>query len=134
MRSGFKVWHLIILICASLIILRFNYLVDTILFFIQSIRMLFKSPEFITSQLSFQFVDPIISAAILIIAAVFVLLKRKKNIFLMKKINFSSSVIIILAVFFFLAPVIAGSNPEFQKNLSVTKLLPPLSQVGPPKK
>ena len=91
--------------------------------------MLFKSPEFITSQLSFQFVDPIISAAILIIAAVFVLLKRKKNIFLMKKINFSSSVIIILAVFFFLAPVIAGSNPEFQKNLSVTKLLPPLSQV-----
>lgn len=43
--------------------------------------------------------------------------------------NFALFTIIVLLYFFFFAPLISNSNPNFQKNIGVTKLLPPFSSV-----
>jgi len=59
-----------------------------------------------------------------------IIYKRKgKNTFVNNKLNFTSATIIVLLSFFIFAPIITGINPDFQKNLNVTKLLPPLSKV-----
>ena len=45
------------------------------------------------------------------------------------KVGFSEAVIILLIAGFIFAPLITKQNPDFQKNISVTKLLPPFSSV-----
>ena len=45
------------------------------------------------------------------------------------KLTFTSAFLILLGFVFLFAPIITNENPEFSKNLSVTKLLPPLSSV-----
>ncbi len=128
MRFIPKVWHLIILIAAVIVLLRYNIFINSMLLWIQTIRLIFISPHFAFSQIDFQFLDPLFSSALIIIIPAIILLRHGSK-FLQKKIDFTSAVIIILSIFFFLAPLAAGSNPEFQKNLSVTKLLPPFSRI-----
>ena len=123
-----KVRHIVILISIVLILFRFDFIINSILLAIQTIRLIFISPSFMLPQIDLQFIDPIISSALVIIIPIIVFFKHSNKI-LQAKISFTSAVIIILSIFFFLAPLAAGSNPEFQKNLSVTKLLPPLSRV-----
>ena len=49
--------------------------------------------------------------------------------FFSSKLSLSSAFLILLAIAYFFAPLVATSNPEFQKNINVTKLLPPFSSV-----
>lgn len=45
------------------------------------------------------------------------------------KLNFSFAFLTLLGFVFLFAPILTNENPEFSKNLSVTKLLPPFSSV-----
>ena len=128
MRVVPKVWHIVILISAVLIVLRFNFIINSILLGIQTLRLIFISPSFAFSQIDFQYLDPLLSSVLAIIIPAIIFLKHRNNL-LQKRINFTSAVIIILSTFFLLAPLASGSNPDFQKNLSVTKLLPPFSRI-----
>lgn len=58
-----------------------------------------------------------------------VLMFKKKLIFLQSRLNFSIAILIVLGFIFIFAPIISNENPEFSKNLSVTKLLSPFSTV-----
>jgi len=54
---------------------------------------------------------------------------KKRLRFLSTRLDFSLAFLTLLCVVFLFAPVISNENPEFSKNLSVTKLLAPLSSV-----
>jgi peptide/nickel transport system permease protein len=58
------------------------------------------------------------------------ILKRKRFHFLFTKLNLYSAVLILLLIAFVFAPLAAGENPDFQKNIGMTRLLPPLSSVN----
>ena len=45
------------------------------------------------------------------------------------QLRISNSLIILLVFCFLFAPIITTQHPDFQKNISVTKLLPPFSSV-----
>lgn len=45
------------------------------------------------------------------------------------ELSFTSSVIIVLFIFFIFAPVVTTSDPDYQSNIGISKLLPPLSSV-----
>jgi peptide/nickel transport system permease protein len=79
--------------------------------------------------LDLQLLDVLISAALFILIPVLLLVFRKKLKWLNVYINFSSGVLLILLLAFVFAPIITDENPEFQKDLRMTKLLPPLSKV-----
>lgn len=128
MRIIPKVWHSIILLAAVLFLFRFNFIINSILFAIQSLRLIFVSPSFVLAQINFQFIDPVISSVLIIIIPIIIFFKHRNRI-LQQRINFTTAVLVILSMFFLLAPLMADTNPDFQKNLSVTKLLPPFSRV-----
>jgi peptide/nickel transport system permease protein len=72
--------------------------------------------------------DYFISAfGIIIIPAAAVMLKNKLS-FLKAELYPSLILLIILSMTALFAPLITSFNPEFQKTIAVTKLLPPLSQ------
>ena len=96
---------------------------------VQFINLFLHSSSVASAQIEFPFLDSICSAVLVVVIPVLTFKLRRKRNFLQRQINFTSLTIILLLTFFFFAPLIANSNPEFQKDLSVTKLLPPFSSV-----
>jgi peptide/nickel transport system permease protein len=93
------------------------------------IRLLFISPSFAFEQLDFPFIDLSTSVILLLIIIIYTLTAGKRINLLQTKICFTSVTVVLLLSFFFFAPLITEDNPDFQKDLSVTKLLPPFSGI-----
>ncbi len=129
MHIKIKIWHFVLVLSVIIIIVRFNLLLNTFLLFIKLIKLFVTKPSLAFQQLNLSMLDSFVSFFLILIIPIFSFIKRKKIGALFNTINFTSFIIIILMFFFCLAPLIANSNPNFQKNLSVTKLLPPLSYI-----
>ncbi|MCU0414612.1 MAG: ABC transporter permease, partial [Ignavibacteriaceae bacterium] len=93
------------------------------------IGLLSKDSSAAIAVLNFSFIDASISAILFLLLLPLVFFFRKKLLFVESKISFSFGFLIVLGFVFLFAPIISNENPEFSKNLSVTKLLPPLSTV-----
>jgi peptide/nickel transport system permease protein len=79
--------------------------------------------------LNLQLVDVILSIKLFFVLPVLYFIFRKKWTFLQSKLRFSYALLLLLLWILIFAPIITNENPEFSKNLSVTKLLSPLSKV-----
>jgi len=79
--------------------------------------------------LDFRLFDVLLSIALFILLPVVFILFRNKFKWLSDLINFSSLTMLFLLLTFIFAPIITDENPEFQKDLSVTKLLTPFSSI-----
>ena len=88
------------------------------------------SGQEIISSLGFEFFDLSFSTAAFLILSVVLIHKRDTIKMLFHRMNFVYTVMIVLFVFYFFAPLVSDSNPYFQKNLSVTKLQPPLTTLN----
>ncbi len=128
MHFKIKIWHLLILICLLIFIIRFSLIINTYILAFDFVYLLVTEFSKAAGQFSFSLIDSILSAFLIFIVTVLAFVKRRKSL-LDKQINFTSSVITVLLIFFLLAPLVTAENPDFQKNLSVTKLLPPFSKV-----
>jgi len=80
--------------------------------------------------LDFSLFDALLSIKLFLIIPIVLFLFRKRNIWLKSPLNFSSLTLILLLLAFIFAPIITDENPEFQKDLKMTKLLSPLSSVN----
>jgi peptide/nickel transport system permease protein len=92
--------------------------------------MLFTDFPVAMGQIHYSLFDYFLSSILIIILPVVLIFKRKSFSFLDSPISFASISVIALFIFFVFAPLLTNSNPEFQKNISVTKLLPPFSSVN----
>ncbi len=128
MHFKIKIWHIFILICLLIFIIRFNLIINSYILAFDYVYLLVTDFSQAAGQISFPLIDSILSALLILIIPLLAFFKRRKPI-LDKQINFTSSVITVLLIFFLLAPLVTATNPDFQKNLSVTKLLPPFSKV-----
>jgi peptide/nickel transport system permease protein len=92
--------------------------------------LFFNDSETALKQISFDVFDNILSGLLLIIIPVIIFSFRQKLIFLDSRISSVTVFFILLIVCFLFAPVVSNKNPEFYKNIGMTKLLPPLSTVN----
>jgi peptide/nickel transport system permease protein len=93
------------------------------------IKLFFTDYSVAAGQISFSLFDYFLSALLIIIIPAVILFKRNSFSFLSTGISFTSFTVILLLVFYVFAPLITTTNPEFQKSISITKLLPPFSSV-----
>jgi peptide/nickel transport system permease protein len=103
--------------------------VDYLLLLVNFFGLLVKDARSALAILNFSFIDSVLSSVLFVLVLPIIFLFKKKIHFLEKKINFSLAFLVTLCFIFLFAPVISNENPEFSKDLSVTKLLPPLSAV-----
>ena len=129
MKSGLKIFHWVLFLWLLIIILRFNLVVDYLLLLVNFFGLLVKDARSALAILNFSFIDSVLSSVLFVLVLPIIFLFKKKIHFLEKKINFPSALLVVLCFIFLFAPVISNENPEFSKDLSVTKLLPPLSTV-----
>ena len=129
MKSGIKIVHWIITFWLCIIILRFNLIIDYISLIIDYCKLIISDPSIALNVLNYGFVDASFSSLLFILILPLIFIFRGRFRFLEAKLNLSGVFLILLCFVFLFAPIMTNENPEFSKNLSVTKLLPPLSSI-----
>lgn len=129
MFSKIKILHLVILLIISTIIFNTYYLINLVQLYIQFIYLFINGTENILNQIDFRFIDSFASIILIIAIPILILLSKRVRNILSISISFSGVVLTLLFFTFLFTPLITKKHSDFQKNLSVTKLLPPLSSV-----
>jgi peptide/nickel transport system permease protein len=128
-KQGLKIWHFLLIIFAVIIVLRFELFLERLQLLIKFIQLLFIDFSSAYHLINFLLIDTFLSTILLILIPLLILIKLKKHKIFKEKISFISAGLSIILVTFFIAPYIAVDNPDFQKNIGVTKLLSPFSGV-----
>ncbi|HEX7357825.1 MAG TPA: ABC transporter permease [Ignavibacteriaceae bacterium] len=89
-----------------------------------------QSPGEVISSIKFELIDNLASLLLILFIPIIIISSFKVKKILSQTLKISNAVIIILIACFLFAPVITNQHPDFQKNIGVTKLLPPLSSVS----
>ena len=129
MISKIKIWHFILLIIALIIIFRFSHLLELINLLVQIIKSIFLNTESTLAQLNLSVIDSIVSLLLIILLPIIIISSNRLKKLLSQNLRISNSILVVLAFFFLFAPLITKQHPDFQKNISVTKLLPPFSSI-----
>jgi len=136
LKRIFNVRHALFLILISILTVRFNLVINTIVLIFYFIKSAFSNPEQAWSRFSFDLFDCFFSTAAGLAGIIILIVSRYKDgwlkrrlSFLKRRASFTSFAAIIFLICYIFAPLITDSNPEFQKNINVTKLLPPLASV-----
>lgn len=127
MKPKFQIWHLLVLILLLIVILRLNFIYNLILLLITFIQLSINNPSLAIQQLNLNLIDYFASLLFLICVPVILYFKKNKVKFLFFKSGFTDSILTILVIFTFISPIAAPSQFDLQHNISVSKLLPPLS-------
>jgi peptide/nickel transport system permease protein len=127
--SKIKIWHFILLIIALIIIFRFSHLLELINLLFQIIQSISLNTASALAQLNLLIIDSIVSLLLIILLPIIIIISNRLKKLLSQNLRISNSILVILIVFFLFAPLITTQHPDFQKNISVTKLLPPFSYV-----
>ena len=117
------------MILLLIIVFGFSYIIDLLFVFVVLIKSFFNNSDDVYSQLNLTVADNILSLLLIVLLPVFIFSSSKVKKIFAQPLKFSNSILIILAACFLFAPIITNRHPDFQKNISVTKLLPPLSSV-----
>jgi peptide/nickel transport system permease protein len=129
LKSRLKIIHWIVFLWLFIAILNYDLIIDYLSLIFNYLGLLLKDSAAAVAVLNFSFIDASISAVLYILLLPLVFLFRKNLHFVERKLNFSFGFLILLGFVFLFAPIISNENPDFSKNLSVTKLLPPFSFV-----
>lgn len=121
-----KLYHFIILYLLVICFFSIEKISSGFNLFYNYITLFFYDFDFAFNQLSFSMIDVFISSFMILAALLFLIIKRKKGGWINQKLSLSGVVVFVIISFFIFAPLIAPFNPDFQKNISVTKLLRPL--------
>lgn len=129
MRSKIKIWHFVFLIFLFLIVIRFSYVISLATLYIEFVKLMYSGVQNISGQIDFRFVDGFVSLILIVLIPIILVSIKKIKVLIKNPLGFSEAIIILLMFCFLFAPFITKQNPDFQKNISVTKLLPPLYSV-----
>ncbi len=124
-----QIWHLLLFFWITIIIIRVELLIDLVVLWAKYILLFISDFNIAMQLLDFNLIDSILSIKLFIIIPIILFLFRKKSLWLKASLNFSSLTLVMLLLAFIFAPIITDENPEFQKDLKMTKLLTPLSSV-----
>lgn len=102
---------------------------DKLLGSIKLLYLYLSYHEKVGRYIDYEMIDLFVSLLLLFFSSIFLFVPRVR-IFLSKiKISFSSITIVTLLFFLSFAPIITSYNPNFQKNITLTRFLPPFSSI-----
>lgn len=125
-----KIWHLVFALCLTLFILRFKVVIDLLILLFSYIILLITDSSNALGLFSFELFDYLAAGFLIILLPAVILFRFRNRSLFQSELDFSSAVITTLLFTFVFAPLISTSNPDFQKNIGVTKLLPPMKSVN----
>jgi len=129
MISKIKIWQFITSVSVLIAVVRFNYILGLMSLWFDILKSFINEGVNIFAIFDYALIDHLLSSLlIIIIPIVFIINNRLKKIF-SSQLKLSNAVLTLLMLAFIFAPLITLQNPEFQKDIRVTKLLQPFSVV-----
>lgn len=129
MKLSFKILHLLFLTWFVILLVRWELLIDIYEMIFRWIILFINNSGDAFNQINFDVLDNLISGILFILLPFLVFILRKKINLLYSAISPASIFIVFLISCFLFAPIISNRNPDFYKNIGMTKLLSPLSSV-----
>lgn len=129
MKLKLKIWHTVLIAWLVVFILRIERVIEVIVLFYSYIKFMISDFNSAISQMSLSLADHLTGVLIFIFMPFALIILRKIFQFLGRKIFPSAIVIIILLFSLIFSPIITNKNPDFYKDISVTKLLSPFTSV-----
>ena len=129
MKYRLKIWQFLLAVSTVIILLRFSLIIDGLILITSFIELSLSSSEKISGLINFPLMDFIFSLFLILFMPIAVLIYWKKFKILNFRLTFSISLLLVLVFGAITAPFITNENPNFQKNLGVTRLLKPMSSV-----
>jgi peptide/nickel transport system permease protein len=124
-----RIIHWLLLLWLVLLVFQYDVLLKYFALWFSYTKLFITDFRSALDILNLKLVDVILALKLFIILPLLYFIFRKKWKFLQSRLNFSYGLLLILIWILIFAPIITNENPEFSKNLSVTKLLPPLSNL-----
>ena len=122
--------HFFLFALLLVIVLRFSRLLDISDLFYAFIKSLIENVSGTLALLNFPLMDHFVSFILIILLTIYFLMPGKNKSVLNKDLNLTSLVLITLIISFIFAPVVSTTDPDYQNNIGITKLLPPYSRVS----
>ncbi|RPI63896.1 MAG: hypothetical protein EHM44_04235, partial [Ignavibacteriales bacterium] len=129
MLNKIKIWHFILFVLLAIAVIRYTHLINLLSLLSSLIQSLFVGNINLSAVIEISLIDNIISLLLIISLPITILSSGKIKKLLSRRLKIADSLLILLLACFIFAPVITLQHPDFQKNISVTKLLPPFSLV-----
>ncbi len=129
MSFKLKNWHFLIAICLLVFGIRIGLILNAYSLLMIFFELFIKNYKLAILHLDLSLIDIFSSSILIVIVPAISFYFRRKLKVLDTKISITSFLILILLMFFVFAPLIANVNPDFQKNLNETHLLPPFSSI-----
>lgn len=127
-RNYFSTGNFILSLSLLLLILRYDFVLQIYSLLFEWFNLLLSDFLNALNIIDFSIADHFVSALLIIIIPLLVISLRTKKVFT-EPLTYPYTIMISLIFVFLFAPLITKVHPEFQKNINVTKLLPPLSSV-----
>lgn len=124
-----KILWFVVLIYLLILLFRFELLIGLSILSLKFVWLLLTDFGNIKGQIDSSLLHSIISLILFIVIPTLLISIKSFTKILANNLSPSTAVLILLLFSFFYAPIITNQHPEFQKNVSVTKLLPPFSSV-----
>ena len=129
MSNKIKIWHFILIVLLTIAVIRYTHLINLLCLLLALSQSLFVGNINLSALIDISLIDNIISLLLIITLPITILSSGKIKKLLSRRLKIADSLLILLLSCFIFAPVISLQHPDFQKNISVTKLLPPFSSV-----
>ena len=129
MNTKIRIIHWLLLLWLSLLVFQYDVLLQYLALWFSYTKLIFTDFSGALDVLNLRLVDVMLAVKLYVVLPVLYFLFRKKWKFLQNKLIFSYTLLSLLIWILIFAPIITNENPEFSKNLSVTKLLPPFSNL-----
>ncbi len=127
MNTKPKTWHFFIALSITLLIFRFPFIFDLLSLLFSYTFLLLTDFSNAARQTNVELLDNLSSDILVIALPLLIFFRFRKYRISQADLDFASSTITVLVFIFIFAPLISSSHPDFQKNIGLTKLLPPLS-------
>jgi len=124
-----RIKHILIFFWLLILIFRAEVLLNFAILWTKYLALFFTNFNEAIQFLDLSLIDPIVSISLLVLMPLVLIFFKKKLNFVKAETNFPVIVLLILFLAFFFAPIITNENPDFQKDLKVTKLLSPFSTL-----
>ena len=129
MKIKLRVWHLFAALCITLLIIRFTSVIGLITLLFSYLILLMTDYSNAMGQLNLELLDYLICGILVIILPLIIIFKFRQGKIFRAHLDFATTVILVLIFVFIFSPLISSSHPDFQKNIGLTKLLPPTSSI-----
>lgn len=129
MKNHLKVWHFIVAFCMTLFVVRFLTTVKLFSLFYSYLILIFTDLSSAIQQLNWVLIDYLAACFLLLTIPLLIFFKFKDRNLFQARLDFSTFVLGTLFLVFIFSPLISKTHPDFQKNIGLTKLLPPFSNA-----